>query len=264
MLRLVALAALVTVACAAPPVAAAQSSSELAEARRLFEAGLEAASDHRWADARDLFEQSLAVTERASTLLNLAAAQAETGAVVDSAASYRRFLEIATGRDARHRDEAEEALAAVEARIAHLELDVARTSPGDDIAVDDRTLLPAALAAPLALDPGTHHVSVTRDGEVVFEQEVTLADGARRSITIDVGTRAEAVAAVTTDEGPELTPATTATDTGGNDDGLFIGLGVGAGILVVAGVVVTVVLVTMPTGSGELYTGNVGDGMIRF
>lgn len=263
--RLLATTLIASLTLACPMRATAQSAGELAEARRLFTAGLEAASDHRWQEARDLFEQSLAVTERASTLLNLAAAQAETGAVVEAAASYRRFLEIATGRDARHRDEAEEALARVEERIAHLELDATELSPGDRLEVDDRTILPAAMDDALPLDAGAHRVTVSRDGALVFDQEITLTEGARLTLAVEVAERTAAVAEPVDEPAASAGASTTpGSDGGGNDDAVWIGLGVTAGVLVVAGVVVGVVFATMPTASGELYMGNVGDGVIRF
>lgn len=259
-------ACLGSLALIAPLGVAAQSADELAEARRLFTAGLEAAEAHRWQEARDLFEQSLAVTERASTLLNLAAAQAETGAVVEAAASYRRFLEIATGRDARHRDEAEEALARVEARIAHLELDTTLLLPGDRVEVDELTIVAGALDTPLGLDAGTHRITVRRDEAQVFDQTVALTEGARLALAIEIAERVEAAPAEPVDEPAPvaLPPATRPIDGGGNDDAVWIGLGVTAGVLVALGVVVGVVFATMPTASGELYMGNVGDGVIRF
>lgn len=264
MRRLVALA-LALVLLGPWPRARAQSADELAEARRLFEAGLAAASDHRWAEARASFEQSLAITERASTLLNLAAAQAETGAVVASAESYRRFLEIATGRDARHRDEAEAALARVGARVAHLEIDTSRLERGDAVELDEHTLLPSALEEPIALDAGSHHVAVLRRGDVVFEDDVTLAEGARFSMTIDVGERAPEPEAVALPIVATTTETTTDTPSGG-DDGVAIGVGIGVtvGVLAIAGAVIGIVFATMPTSTGDVYMGNVGDGVIRF
>ena len=117
---------------AGPSGASAQPADEMARARQLFETGLEAARAARWAEARDAFRASLAVAERPSTLLNLAGAEVQTGELVTGAGTYRRFLEAATsGRDAAHREEAEAALAAVEARIPHATIRVAGAADGD-------------------------------------------------------------------------------------------------------------------------------------
>src|SRR5262249_25318213 len=105
----------------AVPTAHAQSDADTARARALFQQGLDAARAEHWVDARDAFVQSLGIAERPSTLLNLAAAQVQTGQLVEGAASYRRFLEIATdAREAAHRTQAEAALTALEPRIPHV------------------------------------------------------------------------------------------------------------------------------------------------
>jgi hypothetical protein len=250
----------VAILAGSPSPATAQSAAELAESRSLFEQGLAAARGNRWDDARSFFLRALAITERPSILLNLAAAQAELGEVVDSAASYRRFLEIATGRDARNRAEAQRALARVEARIAYLEIEIEGGRPGDVVMVDAETIEPARLGAPIPLDPGRHDVVVQRAGERVASWSVQLDEGARERISLRVVGRTVPVAVPTA----ALTPTREdeRASSGGGDDGLAIGLGVGIGAVVVGAVVLGVVLGTAQ-GPG-VYTGNVGAGVIRF
>lgn len=246
---------LIAGAASSPAPASAQSRAELAEARDLFTQGLEAAREARWVDARDLFERSLAITERTSTLLNLAAALAETGALLDSARRYERFLELATGRDRRLRPEAEAALERVRARTPRLALDDAALAPGDRVELDGDPVGEAARAAPIALDPGAHHVAVRRDGAVVFEQHVSLAEGASERLVLTP----RAVVPTPREVAEAVEPA----DEGGGDDGVAIGVGVGVAVAVVAAVVIVVAIVL----SGETpppHQGNLGGGVIRY
>ncbi len=262
MRRLIAWMLLVSALLASPEGVEAQTRAQVAESRRLFEQGLAHAEAERWQEACASFEQALAITERPSILLNLATAEAETGALVESAESYRRFLQLATGRDQRqHRTEATEALAAVERRIPRLELDVSALLATDEIMVDERTLLSRdSLASGLMLNPGAHRVRVRRGGRFVIDERLELAEGDRRALALRV---------------PDLRPARTVPEpvvaatesepvSGGGDDGLAIGLGVGLGVgaLVIGAVIAGVVVGT--SSSPMNYQGNVGDGVIRF
>lgn len=237
----------------------AQTRAELARSRTLFEEGLAHAEAGRWSEARQAFESALAITERPSILLNLATAQAETGALVQSAASYRRFLEIATTRDQRqHREEATEALANVERRIAHLTLDPSGLLADDVVSLDGRALARTELVS-IALDPGAHAVVVARDGRTVLEERVELDESEARTMALRPPEPRPVRAApreVAVLEEPPPTPS-------GGDDGLAIGLGVGisVGVLVVGAVVVGIVL---GTSSADTYEGNLGSGVIRF
>ncbi len=237
-----------------------QSRSELARSRTLFEQGLAHAEAERWDEARAAFEAALAITERPSILLNLATAEAETGALIESARSYRRFLEIATGRDQRaNRAEATRALAAVELRIAHLTLDASALAADDEIVVDDVVRDRDVIATPIAMNPGEHHVVVRRGRREVIDQRVTLADGEARTLALRAVDLRPARTTPPPDEVIGPPPVT-----GGGDDSLAIGLGVGLGVgaLVIAGVIVGVVVAT--SSPSAPYQGNVGDGVIRF
>ena len=251
-----ALVMLGVIACAAP--CAAQSRAALARSRTLFEQGLAHAEAERWQEARESFEQALAITERPSILLNLATAQAETGALVASAASYRRFLEIATTRDQRqNREEATRALAAVERRLGHLEIDTSALAPDDVVRLDDTDVVPSDTA--IDVDPGEHRLAVRRGSRDVRVERVTVAEGETQTVTLVVPDLRPTRVAETTEE-PIETPPTQ----GGGDDSLAIGLGVGLGVgaLVIAGVIVGVVVAT--SSPGAPYQGNVGTGVIRF
>ncbi len=67
----------------------------LEEARELFDAGVAASGDERWAEARDYFESSLALAEKAATLLNLAVAEVKLGRGRDALRTLDRFDRMA-------------------------------------------------------------------------------------------------------------------------------------------------------------------------
>src|SRR5690242_3038686 len=122
------------------------SASEVALAREQFRRGLEAARDSRWEEARESFQRSYDLAPRPITLLNLGGAMVQTGMLVEGAEAYRRFLrEVHTGRPARERPAAEQALAALEGRIAYLQIQVSNMAEGDAIAIDGEDVPTAAL-----------------------------------------------------------------------------------------------------------------------
>jgi hypothetical protein len=252
---------LIALVSASSVLTAPAAAQDVAQARQLFEHGLEAARAAHWVEARDAFQQSLDIAERPSTLLNLAGAQVQTGQLVAGAASYRRFLEVArTGRDAAHRAEAQRQLTLVEARIAHATIRVPRVRSGDEVRLDDHVLLQGALGAIMALDPGPHALVVLRDGSEVAHQPFELAEAETAEVEVAiVAARAAASAsepvAVTDARGDAEPPHT-------DDSALWIGLGVGAGALIVVAVVIGAVVGTQ--GSPSPYMGNAGMGIVHF
>ena len=235
-----------SLARAQPPAA-----SETAAARQLFQDGLAALDREDWAAARDAFTRSYELAPRASTLLNLATAQAELGLLVEAMESYRTFASEATGRQRRLVRDARRAMEELEPRLAHVELRIPDLAAGDVVRLDERALPAAALEVPLPMNPGSRHrLTVLRDGRRIGEVELALAEGERRA------------AEVTLHPPPPVVEAPTLTDGSGDDTGLWVGLGIGAGVLVAAGAVVLGVVLSQP--GGDPYVGNLGPGMIRF
>ena len=119
------------------PRASAQSASETAAARGLFEQGLAAATEHDWPQALALFERSYALAPRASTLLNIAGAQSESGQLVQASESYRRVVAEAgaTQRDVRIREQAQTALGQLLPRLARVTLRIADLGASDSLTV---------------------------------------------------------------------------------------------------------------------------------
>jgi len=244
---------------------ASAQEADVARARSLFEAGLEAARAQHWVEARDSFAQSLAISERPSTLLNLAGAQVQTGQLVEGAASYRRFLEIATGpREAAHRREAQSALHDVEQRIPHLAFHIENLASSDTVRLDEHVLLPGTLTSESAVDPGPHDVTVLRGGQQIASQHVEVAEGLTLQIEMTIQPLVDPAAVVETHPDPmDEAIAEPVPPSGGDDTVTWVIVGVAIGVVVAAGITVGVVLGTQDQ-SPQPYQGNLGDGIIRF
>jgi tetratricopeptide (TPR) repeat protein len=256
----------------APSPLAAQSASEVAAARALFEEGVAAAGEARWTEALAAFERSYEIAPRSSTLLNLAGAQVELGRFVAATESYRRLIRDA-GRNARERrlrEQAEEALERLTPRLARLTLRIDGLGEDDAIVLDEAEVAHAIVGIATPVDPGAHRVAVRRGGAEIGSASLSLAEGESSELQVilrPVGALAAAAdegAARSDEEVPEgaLAADATSREAGGDDVTLPVVLTT-IGVLVVGGVVAAVLATQLP-GSPSYYTGNLGDGQIRF
>jgi len=240
-----------------PTVGAAQeaSPSEMAAARDLFTEGIEAARDERWEEARGLFERSYRVVPRASTLLNLAGAQAETGQLVQAAESYRRFVASAGPRERRLVSSAEEALADVESRLGRATIHIDNLEDEDEVWLDDEVIGHGSLGIALPINPGDHVVTIARGGAPAGESSFTVSEGEATEVRVT----AEVTAAAPVD--PMVAPDRETDDGGGilSSPWLWIGLG-----LVVAAAIVIPIVIVSSGSETEPYMGNLGVGTLTF
>ncbi len=249
-----------------PVEAQTPSASEMAAARDLFRSGLAHAEAGRWASARADFERSYRLARVPVTLFNLAGAQAETGALVAAAESYRSFLQVANeGRAARYRRAAEQALADLEPRIPSLRIEAPGLAEGDVLRIDDDVVSRAALGVAFRVDPGEHRVEILRGERSVVRETLYVAAGGERALTLVVpslDTRPEVVARDQAGR-DTLTEAPLATNEPTRERRSLARspwLWVAVGVVVIAGATTAVVLATR--GDDAPYQGNAG--VIRF
>lgn len=154
------------------------------EARALFDRGVTAADELRWAEAASWFERSYAVVPRPATLRNLGLADRALGRYVRSIGELERFLEVASPTAAMSR-EVRRLVDEMRARVATLtvEVDPANTS----LLVDGATAL---AETPLQLDPGDHTVQGSARGYSRSTQRLTLGAGERRSLRVSLSREA--------------------------------------------------------------------------
>lgn len=213
-------------------------------ARDLREQGVEAARTGDWLSAKDRFQRSYDLDPRILTLYNLAAAQLNSGALVEADENFRQFLRATDdGSHPAFRAESERSRANLATRIATLTLGVENIGPGDRIEIGGQEFVQAALGAELPMNPGFHRVAVFRDGAQIAEETVTLTEGVSSALNVDIPVAAvpavptaietaassDAVALNSTD------PLAASADEGGGNGAL---IGVIIGIVAVAGLVV--------------------------
>jgi len=162
--------------------AAAQSANEVNAARRLYRQGVRHTRAGHWQRAREAFEQSLSIVERPSTMLNLAGALVETGAMVEGAEMYRRYLSAAT--DDRHRAQAQNLLDDLEERMPKMTLEVTGLGDGDRLELDGEELGTGVVGLPVPVDPGVHEVAVRRDGDTVAVTEFELGEREQETVAL--------------------------------------------------------------------------------
>jgi hypothetical protein len=183
--RLGALAFIVTMLVVAP-ARAEPSATEVAAAREQSRMAVQAAHEGRWVDALAGFRKAYELSPDARTLLNIASAEAQTGALVSAADTFRKVLRA--GKDELSDDEraaAKTALARTEARIAHLRIVVRAKQDEDRVELDGSPLSAAALQVALPLDPGPHHVRIIRNGAEVAHTRRSLSEGESATIAIE-------------------------------------------------------------------------------
>lgn len=163
------------------------SSDDASIAREQFRRGIEAVDAGKWDEARSAFQRSYDAWPRPYTLLNLAGAQSQSGKLVASSESYRKFLRDATGPAAEQKGAAEAALADVERRMPHVKLvPSAPLLATDTLAIDARSVANAMVNVPLPIDPGEHEVVVGRGGAPIARVEVTLAEAESKDVVLEV------------------------------------------------------------------------------
>jgi hypothetical protein len=157
-------------------------------AQQAFRAGVDAARQERWEEARVLFEKAYALSPRPVVLINLGGAQARTGRLTDAAKSYRRILaHPASPETASIRKAAAEVLPALEARIPRIRLRPTGLTPSDVIEIDGQTVpIEAMGGGGHPLDPGEHTLVVHQAGTERARVLFTLVERELRLIALPV------------------------------------------------------------------------------
>jgi hypothetical protein len=141
------------------------------------------------AQALTHFEESQRLDPKLTTALDLADCAELAGKLVEAQGYW------AAARDQAKRDEkpqsrarAEQRLAAVEKRVAHLSLQLAANAPvGTQVLRDDVPLEQASLANAQPLNPGDHLVVVKATGHEDAQYPVKLTEGDNQTLAIAAG-----------------------------------------------------------------------------
>lgn len=173
-------AALLSLACLLEAAAAAPASAgpkEIATARRLFQEAEQHERDGRWADALAKLEQVAAIKETAGVRFHIATCLSHLGRLLEAKASFERARALA------QEQKADDVLAMVDPqvqslrrRIPVIRIKIPDTVSGAVVTVDGKPVGQADLQE-IPVDPGTHQVIITVQGEARVDRYVKLAEG---------------------------------------------------------------------------------------
>lgn len=244
-----------------PIVAAAQDD----EAREEFRAGIAAVRSDDWEVARGHFERAYELAPRASVLANLAAAQRQTGQLVEAKASYEEWLRDPPRGPLRRQVRAE--LEELRPLVPSLNVLVRGAQPGDSLFIDGRE---ADVNEDVDVNPGWREVEVQRRGRTVASLRVNIDEGDHEEVQLTVRSApspTETAAANTRDDddpetpirfddGPSTGETADEDDEGGSLTWLWVTLGVLA-VGAAAGVTTAIVL-----GQESPFVGNAPRGSV--
>jgi tetratricopeptide (TPR) repeat protein len=161
---------------AAPPAAGQATATEEQEARTLFERGVEALGQERFADALRAFQAAYRLDPRPMLLYNIGLCQRELGDPVAARATLVRYLEQAGPEGPADLGEAaREVLAGLDALLGTIAVDVDQA--GARVFVDGAEAGVAPLPEPLRVAPGAHTITAQLAGFESAEQTVTVGAG---------------------------------------------------------------------------------------
>ncbi len=171
---------------AAPLCAAEPTPERIAEARRRFDEGKVAEGAGRWRDAAEKFRQAVAIKDTPGLRFHLARCAEELGGYVEALAEYDRARALLdSGVIAADVERLlPEARARVLASLAHVSLRLPQGASGVRVSVDGRPVSLPPFDAPLALDPGQHRLVVMLRERIAVDQQLALAAGEHRELTV--------------------------------------------------------------------------------
>jgi len=151
----------------------------------LFEAG-------QYAEAAQAFRLAEVIFHAPTLVFAIARAESKAGHLLEARTLYKQVIaeKIAPSAPPEYsgaQEAAQGELAALEARIPHVVITV-NGAAGRTFVVnlDDAVVAPSALEQPIEVDPGSHRIAVLPDGGAAEKRAVTVAEGAREAIVIDL------------------------------------------------------------------------------
>ncbi len=182
-------AALALALFANAPAAGAQEALDPAAAREHLTQGYKLKQQGQLKDALPHFVESLRLDPKLKTAINLADCEEKLGMLVE-AQSHWLLARDKAGRegDARVKQEAEQRLAALDARMPRLNIQFAPRVPATAQVYRDEVLLGrVSLSTALPTNPGEHKITVRAPGHEDSKYSIKLNERDNRSLTVDVG-----------------------------------------------------------------------------
>jgi len=195
--------------------ASAQTDEERAGARAAATEGAAAMEQQRWADAIDLFTRAESLVHAPPHLLYLARAYEKQGKLVKARETYAKLTRETLPANApaaftNAQAEGTTELAALEPRVPSLRISIKGGAVPDlVVTMDGNPVPPALVGVPRPVDPGRHEIQATGKGVASEVATVTLKEGVKEILEIELKPVAGGVPTPPVATGP--TPATSAT-----------------------------------------------------
>jgi hypothetical protein len=228
-------------------------------ARTSFSEGVALADGGHWVEAVEHFRHALALHDSSTIAFNLGVALSHEGHPVEASELFRRVLRDEAS-DAALRSDADAALVVAQAEMAWAQVSYAGPTAGLTLAVDGTPASIALLGTSLPLDPGVHHFLVARDETVIGGGTLAVRAGehARLELTLLGEQVTPHASPIVLDPARVADDATHEQDRAPDDQtGLFVGLGVGGGLVIVT-LIVVLAVVLVPSSDATPYAGSLG------
>lgn len=212
----------------------AQSAEDVAAARQLAAEGSKLFNSGDYAGSIDRFQRAETLLHAPPHVLYLARANAKLGKLVVAREHYLKISKETLAPNApkafvEAQKNANEELKVIEPRLAALEINVKGAPAGAkvDVTVDGNPVSVALIGVSRPVDPGPHKIEAKAPG-MVGEAAVTLAEGSKESVEIELKPVAGAVVVKKDEPKPAPEPPVEAPSSGGGTKILgYTALGIG-------------------------------------
>lgn len=172
----------------ASSLAAAASAEDRAAAAQHSKQAQELRKQGQLAEACEQLQEVERLDPKLPTLMDLADCTEQLGKLVEAQALWAAARDRARQNEKpQSRARAEERLAAVEKRVAHLTLQLDAAAAGAEVLADGARVDPASLGSPQPENPGDHVIVVKWAGHEDAKHELKLAEGESRSLSVAAG-----------------------------------------------------------------------------
>lgn len=172
----VACAAVVVPLLAAGPLHAA-SAADNAAADALFKDARKLMAAKKYDEACPKFAESMHLSQRLGTLLNLATCHEKQGKTASAWAEFNHAVAMAKQAHSRAREKyAKRHAKHLEKRLARLTFAVPASLSGATLKLDGEEIGSSVWGTPLPVDPGTHQIEVEAPGKKPWSKQVQVKD----------------------------------------------------------------------------------------
>jgi len=231
------------------------------DAQAQFDYGLSEMTAGRFATGCPALEMSFRADPRPGTLFTLAECQLKWGRTASALASYEQYLAVYERMSSDQKAKQGQRPSIAASQRGELVPTVPRLTvslPAGDwpaaavVMRDSMTLAGPLLGEAIAVDPGDHVVVVTLADGRSKQQHVTLANGERRVVVVELPSGPEPSAAVASPpQAPPVAPAAMAAEPSSHRVWIVVSAGLGVAGLAVAGVTGGLALADRSTASSD-------------